>query len=61
MNEMIAVAGRILGWSVFFFLSIRGLVAIASDFTDWTLRRQGFNCEDSRGVKHADDPLARGD
>jgi len=54
MKEMIAIGGRILGWAVFFFLLMRGLLAVALDFTEWTLRRQRFESDDPH-----DDALTR--
>jgi len=46
MNSVMTTGGQILGCMVFALLLVRGLVAIASDFTDWTVRRNGMDGEE---------------
>jgi hypothetical protein len=43
MNFVISTGGQIVGCTVFALLIVRGLVAIANDFTTWTLRRNGMD------------------
>ena len=38
--------GQIVGCTVFAFLLVRGLVAMANDLTNWTLRRNGIDPEE---------------
>jgi len=45
MHLVITTGGQIIGCTVFALLIVRGLVAIANDFTNWTLLRNGFNDE----------------
>ena len=42
MHLVITTGGQIVGCTVFALLIVRGLVAIAYDFTKWTLRRNGI-------------------
>ena len=46
MNFVITSTGQIVGCTVFAFLFIRGLVAMAQDLTNWTLRRNGIDADD---------------
>ncbi|MGB2632790.1 MAG: hypothetical protein WAM58_02525 [Candidatus Acidiferrum sp.] len=39
MNSLLNSTGQILGCTVFAMLLVRGVVALAYDFTKWTLRR----------------------
>jgi hypothetical protein len=46
MNFVITTTGQILGCMVFALLLVRGIVAIAYDFTKWTLHRNGIDPEE---------------
>jgi len=46
MNMVFTTGGQIIGCTVFALLIVRGLVAIASDFTKWTLRRNQIDIDD---------------
>jgi hypothetical protein len=46
MNFVITTTGQILGCMVFALLLVRGIVAIAYDFTKWTLRRNGVDTQE---------------
>jgi hypothetical protein len=39
MDFVLTTAGQIVGCMVFALLIVRGLVALANDFTNWTLHR----------------------
>jgi hypothetical protein len=39
MDFVLTTASQIVGCMVFALLIVRGLVALANDFTNWTLRR----------------------
>jgi hypothetical protein len=43
MSYLITMGGQIVGRTVFALVLVRGLVAIACDFTEWTLRRNGID------------------
>jgi hypothetical protein len=43
MNHLITTTGQLTGCMVFALLMVRGLVAIANDFTKWTLQRNGID------------------
>jgi hypothetical protein len=43
MDLVITTGGQIIGCTVFALLLVRGLVAIANDFTNWTLRRNSID------------------
>jgi hypothetical protein len=43
MDLVLTTGGQIVGCPVFALLMVRGLVAIANDFTNWTLRRNGID------------------
>jgi hypothetical protein len=45
MHLVITTGGQIVGCTVFALLIVRGLVAIANDFTNWTLRKNGIDEE----------------
>jgi hypothetical protein len=45
MHLVTTTGGQIVGCTVFALLIVRGLVAIANDFTKWTLRRNGIEDE----------------
>jgi hypothetical protein len=46
MNFVITTSGQIIGCTVFALLIVRGLAAIANDFTNWTLRRNGVDTDE---------------
>jgi hypothetical protein len=46
MNYIITTSGQIVGCTVFALLLVRGVVAIAYDFTKWTLRRNGIDADE---------------
>jgi hypothetical protein len=43
VSLVITTGGQIIGCTVFALLLVRGLVAIANDFTNWTLRRNSID------------------
>ncbi len=45
MNNLLNSTGQILGCTVFAMLLVRGVVALAHDFTKWTLRRNNLDAD----------------
>jgi len=45
VNSVLTIGGQIIGCIVFALLLVRGFVALANDFTDWTLRRNGIDTD----------------
>jgi hypothetical protein len=43
MDLVLTTGGQIIGCTIFALLLVRGIVGIANDFTDWTLRRNGID------------------
>jgi hypothetical protein len=43
MDLVITAGGQIIDCTVFALLLVRGLVAVANDFTNWTLRRNSVD------------------
>ncbi len=43
MNFVITTAGQLIGCMIFALLLVRGVVALAYDFTDWTMKKNGID------------------